>query len=209
MLKLTKTGIGLLTRQYRSVLKKCPLLNLGLFAIFTSSSANALLRLYTPQKVTNLNIPSEQIYYLSSFVSDDNYGAVFSWVEVRDMVGGKQDALSSTQLAAANSGITAAKVSTYDGYSTTIAKKANLSGAAFTGNVSIADAKTFKVGTGATTLGGTLGVTGLATFSATNGLRFGTASGTLVAKSIYGRNHTAHQIIAHSEKKSIRITNVR
>ena len=29
MLKLTKTGIGLLTRQYRSVLKKCWLLNLG------------------------------------------------------------------------------------------------------------------------------------------------------------------------------------
>ena len=31
MLKLTKTGIGLLTRQYRSVLKKCLLINLGLF----------------------------------------------------------------------------------------------------------------------------------------------------------------------------------
>ena len=30
MLKLTKTGIGLLTKQYRSVLKKCLLLNLGL-----------------------------------------------------------------------------------------------------------------------------------------------------------------------------------
>ena len=34
MLKLTKTGIGLLTNQYRSVLKKCLLLNLGLFFIF-------------------------------------------------------------------------------------------------------------------------------------------------------------------------------
>ena len=33
MLKLTKTGIGLLTRQYRSVLRKCWLLNLGLFTL--------------------------------------------------------------------------------------------------------------------------------------------------------------------------------
>ena len=35
MLKLTKTGIGLLTRQYRSVLKKCRLINVGLFALST------------------------------------------------------------------------------------------------------------------------------------------------------------------------------
>ena len=33
MLKLTKTGIGLLTRQYRSVLKKCLLINLGVFTL--------------------------------------------------------------------------------------------------------------------------------------------------------------------------------
>ena len=32
MIKLTKTGLGLLTAQYRSVLKKCRLINLGLFA---------------------------------------------------------------------------------------------------------------------------------------------------------------------------------
>ena len=36
MLKLTKTGIGLLTKQYRSVLRKCLLLNLGLFTTITS-----------------------------------------------------------------------------------------------------------------------------------------------------------------------------
>ena len=36
MLKLTKTGIGLLTKQYRSVLKKCLLLNLGLFILNVS-----------------------------------------------------------------------------------------------------------------------------------------------------------------------------
>ena len=35
MLKLTKTGIGLLTKQYRSVLRKCVLLNLGLFVATT------------------------------------------------------------------------------------------------------------------------------------------------------------------------------
>ena len=33
MLKLTKTGIGLLTRQYRSVLKKCWAINVGIFAL--------------------------------------------------------------------------------------------------------------------------------------------------------------------------------
>ena len=33
MLKLTKTGIGLLTRQYRSVLKKCWAINVGVFAL--------------------------------------------------------------------------------------------------------------------------------------------------------------------------------
>ena len=37
MLKLTKTGIGLLTKQYRSVLMKCMLLNLGLFLFSTST----------------------------------------------------------------------------------------------------------------------------------------------------------------------------
>ena len=42
MLKLTKTGIGLLTRQYRSVLKKCLLINLGVFAINVLSSQPAI-----------------------------------------------------------------------------------------------------------------------------------------------------------------------
>ena len=42
MLKLTKTGIGLLTRQYRSVLKKCLLINLGSFAYFSLYGASAL-----------------------------------------------------------------------------------------------------------------------------------------------------------------------
>ena len=44
MLKLTKTGIGLLTRQYRSVFKKCWLINVGLFtlsAVILPKDANA------------------------------------------------------------------------------------------------------------------------------------------------------------------------
>ena len=40
MLKLTKTGIGLLTKQYRSVLRKCLLLNLGLLSIPTFAYAD-------------------------------------------------------------------------------------------------------------------------------------------------------------------------
>ena len=54
MLKLTKTGIGLLTRQYRSVLKKCWLLNIGLFAL------SAVL---LPRDASAENIPN---YYKKS-----------------------------------------------------------------------------------------------------------------------------------------------
>ena len=42
MLKLTKTGIGLLTKQYRSVLRKCWLLNLGVFALSNIGFASDL-----------------------------------------------------------------------------------------------------------------------------------------------------------------------
>ena len=54
MLKLTKTGIGLLTRQYRSVLKKCWLLNIGLFA---------LSAVFLPRDASAENIPN---YYKKS-----------------------------------------------------------------------------------------------------------------------------------------------
>ena len=37
MLKLTKTGIGLLTRQYRAVLRKCFLINIGVWAMGTAA----------------------------------------------------------------------------------------------------------------------------------------------------------------------------
>ena len=40
MLKLTKTGIGLLTRQYRSVLRKCWMINVGLFALGAAMMPN-------------------------------------------------------------------------------------------------------------------------------------------------------------------------
>ena len=60
MLKLTKTGIGLLTRQYRSVLKKCWLLNIGLFAL------SAVL---LPRDASAENIPN---YYKKSDIYSRN-----------------------------------------------------------------------------------------------------------------------------------------
>ena len=53
----------------------------------------------------------------------------YPWVEriVSELLGTKQDALSSAQLAAVNSGATAAKVATWDGYAAQIAQKANAS----------------------------------------------------------------------------------
>ena len=57
MLKLTKTGIGLLTKQYKSVLRKCLLLNLGLLFLL-------------PNKVEAVDIGS----YAYSDASDSFYG---------------------------------------------------------------------------------------------------------------------------------------
>ncbi len=42
MMRLTRTGIGLLTAQYRSVLKKCALINAGLFFALAPSVAEAV-----------------------------------------------------------------------------------------------------------------------------------------------------------------------
>lgn len=39
MLKYSKSALGLLTNQYRSVLRKCALLNLGLFALAMPAQA--------------------------------------------------------------------------------------------------------------------------------------------------------------------------
>ena len=42
MLKLTRTGIGLLTRQYRSVLHKCWLINVGLWQAMGDAVSKAV-----------------------------------------------------------------------------------------------------------------------------------------------------------------------
>ena len=67
MLKLTRTGIGLLTRQYRSVLHKCWLMNVGLFAlgaatITAPASAQAEVAVLTS---TLDKISAESMAYLS------------------------------------------------------------------------------------------------------------------------------------------------
>ena len=46
MLKLTKPGVGLLTRQYRSVLRKCWMINVGLFALGAAMMPNEAEALY-------------------------------------------------------------------------------------------------------------------------------------------------------------------
>lgn len=50
-------------------------------------------------------------------------GTLANQTDLQTALNGKQDALSTAQLAAANSGITAAKVTTYDGYAAQIAAK--------------------------------------------------------------------------------------
>ena len=47
MMKLSKTGIGLLTNQYRSVLRKCALINAGLFLALAPVEANAVSSMST------------------------------------------------------------------------------------------------------------------------------------------------------------------
>lgn len=52
-------------------------------------------------------------------------GTLADQTDLQTALNGKQASLSTAQLDAANSGITSAKVSTYDGYASTIARKAN------------------------------------------------------------------------------------
>ena len=49
MLKLTKTGMGLLTKQYRSVLRKCLLINLFLSSCIASNNIYANIILGSPE----------------------------------------------------------------------------------------------------------------------------------------------------------------
>ena len=64
MLKLTKTGIGLLTKQYRSLLRKCLLMNLGVLMCFCSR-ANASIE---------ISYDATDIYYYGQSYSSIWYG---------------------------------------------------------------------------------------------------------------------------------------
>ena len=88
MLKLTKTGIGLLTRQYRSVLKKCWAINVGLFAIMFSNiqhaDASIKLRLANDRQVYLVNNSDAGTYDflttsdLSSYVTSSSLSSTLS-----------------------------------------------------------------------------------------------------------------------------------
>jgi hypothetical protein len=65
----------------------------------------------------------------SQLTNDSGYitTSALSGYATTGALAGKQDALSTAQMNAVNSGITSAKVSTYDGYATQISDKANAS----------------------------------------------------------------------------------
>ena len=64
MLKLTKTGVGLLTRQYRSVLKKCWAINVGLFVATTILTTMAPKTGYAERDVNNTERWAYSNYYV-------------------------------------------------------------------------------------------------------------------------------------------------
>ena len=160
MLRLTRTAIGLLTRQYRSVLKKCLLINFGIFTLIYSKNVEAYswanLVAYTG------NYRSDELMFEHSG-SVQNYGWQGQYFDFEkwalEVMNGTFDSnttysagtglsLSGTTFYIANgavtddkiaSGITASKIaqnasyrfvtdterSTWNGYSTTIAGKAD------------------------------------------------------------------------------------
>ena len=65
MLKLTRTGLGLLTRQYRSVLKKCWLINAGLFGLAAATMPSAALASTLADYITNSADASAAIYAMT------------------------------------------------------------------------------------------------------------------------------------------------
>ena len=78
MMRLTRTGIGLLTAQYRSVLRKCFLINAGLFLALTPVRANADTAedIGIPQFTRHISYNSlGQPYY---DVAETSYGGVAS-----------------------------------------------------------------------------------------------------------------------------------
>ncbi len=66
MLRLTRTGIGLLTRQYRSVLKKCWLINVGLFTAGVVWASNEAVAEVSAMESTLDKIYGESLSYLSN-----------------------------------------------------------------------------------------------------------------------------------------------
>ena len=62
---------------------------------------------------------------MSTYKYLDDNGLTYYHSKVKTLLSGKQNSLSNAQLNAVNSGITSGKVSTYDGYASTIANKAD------------------------------------------------------------------------------------
>lgn len=62
---------------------------------------------------------------MSTYKYLDDNGLTYYHSKVKTLLNGKQNSLSNAQLNAVNSGITSGKVSTYDGYASTIANKAD------------------------------------------------------------------------------------
>ena len=83
MLKLTKTGIGLLTKQYRSVLRKCLLINLGAFLLFQE---NAFSELYYAVTDNNNNVVT-----LMRQRPDTRWSGVYDYHDVDSRLAGKAD----------------------------------------------------------------------------------------------------------------------
>lgn len=62
---------------------------------------------------------------MSTYKYLDDNGLTYYHSKVKTLLNGKQNSLSNAQINAVNSGITSGKVSTYDGYASTISGKAD------------------------------------------------------------------------------------
>ena len=84
MLKLTKTGIGLLTKQYRSVLRKCLLINLGLAMAFSSNDVIAVEIYYL--YANNTGNSGQYTFTVTNYDAGNYYGRIVNYLGVRDMI---------------------------------------------------------------------------------------------------------------------------
>jgi len=92
-------------------------------AYVTGSGVDACADLESPEDATELTLVSTSDY--ETVVATATAASVEDALALSSEVSGKQDALTEAQLAAANSGATAAKVATWDGYAAQIAQKAD------------------------------------------------------------------------------------